>query len=145
LFAWGQQLARVAYALRPDSLAAQLLMARALLRQGERDEALRRLEDIREAKPSGADEQDAWYRCCQLLGDLYLQEFARPDLAVACLKDFKPCPFSGADTDFRLGQAYESLGDKPRALRAYEQVTIYTNHPLYYDATQAVRRLKESV
>ena len=44
---------------------------------------------------------------------------------------------------FKLGQAYEALGDIPRAVRSYEQVTGYTEHPRYYEATEAVRRLKQ--
>jgi hypothetical protein len=103
-------------------------------------------EDIREAKPakfeSSADEE-AWYRCAQLLGDLYLNEFNRPDLAVPCYLEFRTSSKSGADTLYKLGQAYENLGDMPRAAYYYEQVTGYTEHPRYYDAQESLRRVKQ--
>ena len=49
---------------------------------------------------------------------------------------------SGAETLYDLGRAYEAVGDKANAIKNYNQVTAYENHPLHWDAMQAVRRLK---
>jgi tetratricopeptide (TPR) repeat protein len=141
---WALHLADLTCVLRPKNLEPRLLAARARLWKGERDEALRMLEDLREAKPekmSGADE-DAWYRTHQLLGDLYLNEYSRPDLAVPCYLEFRKSTKSGADTMFKLGQAYENLGDPARAAQCYEHVTGYTEHPRFYEAQEALRRVK---
>lgn len=139
---WATHLARLANILKPGYLPARLLLARVLLRRGESQEALRELEDIREAKPSGGEEQDAWYAAVQILARLYLDEYDQPQLALGCLNDFKASPKSGADTFYHMGRAYERLGNAQAAIRAYEQVTVYTKHPLYYDALQAINRLK---
>src|SRR5207248_10605918 len=48
---WAQHLADLACVLRPKLLEPPLLAARARLWRGERDEALRRLEDLKEVKP----------------------------------------------------------------------------------------------
>jgi tetratricopeptide (TPR) repeat protein len=137
-------LARLALVVHPDSLAAKVLLARALLRFGERDQALALLEGVRSPKPekfaSGEDEE-AWYLSCQLLGDLYL-EVGRADLAVPCFIDFRKSAKSGARTLFKLGQAYEQLGDLPRAKKCYQQVTAYDGNPLAPDAYEALSRLQ---
>src|SRR5262249_5140614 len=137
-------LARLALVVRPDSLAAKLLLARALLRFGERDQALALLEGVRNPKPAkfaSDEDEEAWYPSCQLLGDLYL-EAGRADLAVPCLVDFRKSARSGARTLFKLGQAYEQLGDRARAKRCYEQVTAYEGNPLAPDAYEALSRLR---
>lgn len=143
---WAAHLLELARMLRPDSIEVKVMWARAQLWKGERDKALQLLEDVREAKPakfeSSADEE-AWYRCHQMLGDLYLNEYSRPDLAVPCYLEFRNSSKSGADTLFKLGQAYENLGDMPRAARFYEQVTGYTEHPRYYEAQEALRRVQQ--
>ena len=54
--------------------------------------------------------------------------------------EFRKSPKSGADTLFKLGQAYENLGDPARAAHYYEQVTGFTEHPRYYDAQESLRR-----
>jgi tetratricopeptide (TPR) repeat protein len=144
---WGLHLARLAATVRPQWIEPKLLVARALLTKGEREEALRILEDTRENKPAkfaSDSEEDAWYRLLQMLGDLYLNEFARADLAIPCYLEFRQSSKSGADTLFKLGQAYEAIGDVRKALRFYESVTAYTEHPRYYDAHAAVLRLKET-
>lgn len=143
---WGLHLAELASVVTPALIEPKLLRARALLWKGEKEKALQLLEDLREAKPAkfynDADE-DSWYRSHQMLGDMYLNDFSRPDLAVPCYMEFRQSAKSGADTLFKLGQAYEALGDIPRAVRSYEQVTGYAEHPRYYEATEAVRRLKQ--
>jgi tetratricopeptide (TPR) repeat protein len=145
---WALHLADLACILKPKSYEARFLAARARLWKGERDEALRQLEDLRDRKPekfeSGNDE-DAWFRLNQTLGDLYLNEYSRPDLAVPCYLEFRKSSKSGADTLFKLGQAHENLGDAPRAAQFYEQVTGYTEHPRYYDAQEGLRRVKGGV
>jgi hypothetical protein len=141
---YGLHLARLAKVLEPESHAVQLAEARLLLRKGERDEALRMLEDIHEAKRGSGDEEDAWFIATKILGDLYLDELNRPDLAILCYTDYREYQRSGADTLYHLGRAYEAKGDRAAAIKSYELVTAYQNHPRYWDATEAVRRLKEA-
>jgi tetratricopeptide (TPR) repeat protein len=138
-------LTRLALVVRPDSLAAQALLARLQLRLGEREQAVATLEEVRgpqrpERFASGEDEE-AWYQASQLLGELYL-EAGRADLAVPCLLDFRKSSKSGAKTLYRLGQAYEALGDQARAKRCYEQVTAYEGNPLAPEAEDALVRLR---
>jgi tetratricopeptide (TPR) repeat protein len=145
LLDWAQHLAELVLAIRPESLAGRVLLARAKLRRGERDEAVALLQSVHAPKPEKfetGEDQDAWYLACRLLGDLYLRELDRPDLAVACLTDFRTSSKSGADTLYKLGEAYERLGEPKRAAKYYEQVTAYDNHPLAPDARDALRRVK---
>ena len=93
---------------------------------------------------ASGDEEEAWYLGCRLLGELYLYDLARPDLAIPCFNDFKKSARSGADTMYKLGQAYEQTGDKNRAVKCYELVTAYDDHPLAPDARQALYRLQGS-
>ncbi len=142
---WAQHLADLALAVKPESVQARVLLARALLRRGEKERAAALLEELHTAKPekfAGGDDEEAWFVACRLLGDLYLQELSRPDLAVACYGDFRKSAKSGADTMYKLGQAHEQLGDRARALKCYEQVTAYENHPLASEAREAVYRLQ---
>jgi tetratricopeptide (TPR) repeat protein len=139
---WGLHLARLARVIRPESHAVQLVEARLLLRKGEREEAVRMLEDIREAKRGSGEEEDAWYVANRVLGLIYLDELNRPDLAINCFNDYREYQRSGADTLYDLGRAYEAKGDTAAAIKAYELVTAYQNHPRYWDATEAIRRLK---
>ncbi|MFO0845770.1 MAG: hypothetical protein U0797_25860 [Gemmataceae bacterium] len=137
-------LARLALVVKPDALAAKLLYGRILLRLGERDRAVGLLEEVRgpqrpERFASGEDEE-AWYQASQLLGDLYA-ELGRADLAVPCLLDFRKSSKSGAKTLYKLAQAYEAIGDRPRAKKCYEQVTAYEGNPLTSDARDALARL----
>jgi tetratricopeptide (TPR) repeat protein len=139
-------LTQLALVLRPDSLAVKVLLARILLRLGERDRAVATLEEVRgpqkpEKFASGEDEE-AWYQACQFLGDLYL-ELDRADLAVPCLNDFRRSSKSGARTWYKLGQAYEMLGNLPLAKKCYEQVTGYEGNPLAPDAHEALARLQQ--
>ena len=41
------------------------------------------------------EEEEAWFTACRLLGDLYLSELSRPDLAVPCYQDFRQSAKSG--------------------------------------------------
>jgi tetratricopeptide (TPR) repeat protein len=135
------QLARI---VRPESLAARVLYARVLLRYGQREQAVAELEQVRSPRPekfAGGEDEDAWYTSCQMLGDLYL-EVGRADLAVPCLVDFRKSSKSGARTLFKLGQAYEQMGDRARATKCYQQVTAYDGNPLAPDAYEALERMQ---
>jgi hypothetical protein len=68
-------------------------------------------------------------------------ETGRADLAVPCFLDFRKSSKSGAKTLYKLGQAYEQLGDAPRAIRCYKQVTAYKGNPLTPEAYDALHRL----
>jgi tetratricopeptide (TPR) repeat protein len=139
---YGLHLARLARVIAPTSQSVRLVEARLLLRKGERDAALTLLEDVRQEPKGSGEEEDAWYVATRLLGDLYLDELNRPDLAVGCFSDYRSYQKSGADTLYRLGQAQEAAGNVPAAVKAFEAVTAYTSHPRYWEATEAVRRLK---
>jgi tetratricopeptide (TPR) repeat protein len=144
---WAQHLIELALVVKPDSLVAQVLRARTHLRRGERDEAVTLLEAMRANKPekfASGDDEEAWYLGSRLLGELYLYELGRPDLAVPCLNDFRKSSKSGADTMYKLGQAYEQLGDRARATKCYQHVTAYESHPLAPDAHDALHRLQSS-
>jgi tetratricopeptide (TPR) repeat protein len=145
LLDWAQHLIELALALKPESIAGRVMLARAKLRRGERDEAVELLESVRAPKPekfATTEDQEAWYLACKLLGDLYLRELDRPDLAADCFTAFRTSSKSGADTLYKLGEAYERLGQPQRAAKYYEQVTAYDNHPLAPDARDALRRVK---
>ena len=137
-------LIQLALVVMPDCRTVKVLLAKVLLRYGERDKAIATLEEVRNPKPekfAGGEDEDAWYQSCQLLSDLYL-EVGRPDMAVPCLIDFRNSSKSGARTLFKLGQAYEQLGDRVRAARCYKQVTAYEGNPLAPDAEDALQRLQ---
>ncbi len=138
------QLARV---VMPENLAAKVLEARTCLRTGDRDRSLALLEEVRAAKDKAAnsgEEQEAWYVANQLLADLYL-ETSRADQALLCLTDFRESSRSGARTLYKMGQAYEQLGDRAKAMKCYENVTAYEGNPLVYEAREAMSRMKSAV
>jgi hypothetical protein len=141
LLDWAAHLAKLARIVRPDSNGVRLVGARVLLRRGERDEGLTILEDIRESDKGSGEEQEAWYSTAKLLGQLYLEELGRPDLALKCYMDYKGYHKSGADTLYHIGRCYEAMGDHPHAIQFYNAVTAYEAHPLYWDAKEALRRL----
>ncbi len=142
---WAQHLAELGRVAQPDSLAAKVLVARAQLRRGEKAEGVALLEEVRSPRPekfaSGEDE-DAWYQASKLLGEIYLYELQKPDLAVECFKSYRESSKSGADTLYKLGQAYEQLGDRTKAVKFYKNVVAYDNHPLAPDARDALYRLQ---
>jgi tetratricopeptide (TPR) repeat protein len=142
---WALHLANLAQIAQPDSLSAKVLRARALRRKGEIEQAQALLEEVYTQKPESfvtSMDEDSWYLSCRLLGEAYLYETGRPDLAVNCFKDYRKCSKSGADTIYKLGQAYEQIGDRTRAAKCYENVTSYDNHPLAPDARDALHRLQ---
>jgi tetratricopeptide (TPR) repeat protein len=138
-------LIQLALVVKPECRMVKVLLAKVLLRYGERDRAIATLEEVRNPKPekfASSEDEDAWYQSCQLLSDLYL-EIGRPDLAVPCLIDFRHSAKSGARTLYKLGQAYEQLGDRARAVKCYKQVTAYEGNPLAPDAEDALQRLQQ--
>jgi tetratricopeptide (TPR) repeat protein len=139
---YGLHLARLARIVAPTSHGAMLSEARLLLRKGDRDAGLSILEDIREQPRGSGDEEDAWFIAVRLLGDLYLDELDRPDLAVGCYTAFREYQKSGADTLFLLGKAYEKSGNSNAAIKSYEAVSMYPQHPRFHEAAEAARRLK---
>lgn len=146
LIDWAQHLLQLACVIQPERLTARMLLARALQRRGEKEEAMKLLEAVRTPKPekfASADEEESWFTSCRLLGELYLDQ-GKPELAVQCFLDYKKSPKSGADTLYKLGQAYEQLGDHPKALKYYEHVVAYEGHPLAPDARDAMYRLQSS-
>jgi tetratricopeptide (TPR) repeat protein len=66
----------------------------------------------------------------------------RADLAIPCFREFLNHIGSGAETLYDLGRAYEATGDRANAIKYYNQVTAYEQHPLRWEAEAAVRRLK---
>ncbi len=137
---WALHLVRLAKVMQPKTASVRLIEARCLLRQGNRDGALYELENIREQKPNGED--DSWYEATRRLGEIYLNELNRPDLAVHCYLDYRNYSKSGADTLYNIARSYEGSGQIKNALKFYEAVTAYEQHPKYWDAKEAVDRLK---
>jgi tetratricopeptide (TPR) repeat protein len=145
LIDWAEHLAGLALVLRPESLAAKVLQARAVRRRGEIDQARALLEAVYTNKPAKfatSEDEEAWFMSCRLLGDMYLNDLGKPDLAIPCLKEFRKSSKSGADTIYKLGQAYEQVGDLARAATFYKHVTEYKSHPLAPDAREALARLQ---
>ena len=141
---WGYHLVTLAGVVKPKNAGVMVAKARLLLRKGERQEGIRILEDIREIPVAKVDDEEAWYMATRILGDLYLNELERPDLAVQCFIDFKDHQKAGADTLYKIAQCYEAMKEPKKAIQFYETVTAYEGHPKYWDATEAVRRLKEA-
>ena len=141
---WAGHLVDLAHVAAPESLTASYLRARIRRNLGEIPEAIAILEEIRLNKPQKfASENDevSWSNAHRMLGDLYLD--TKPDQAILCFQEFaRHGSLSGADTLYKLGKAHENLGDLMRAARYYEQVTGYEQHPLYYEARDALDRVR---
>jgi tetratricopeptide (TPR) repeat protein len=141
LLDWATHLTRLAKVIEPKSNRVRLVEARCLLRSGERDAGLSLMEDVREGPKGSGDEEEAWYNTTRLLGQLYLEELGRPDLALKAYTDYKDFHKSGADTLFHIARCYEALGNPTRAIEYYQAVTVYEQHPRYWEAKDALRRL----
>jgi tetratricopeptide (TPR) repeat protein len=141
---WAGHLAELAVTAAPENVTAKFLRARVARTRGEVPEAIALLEDIRLNRPhkfATADDEESWYLAHRLLGDVYLD--AKPDQAILCFQEFaRHSSLSGADTKYKLGRAYENLGDFGHAARCYEEVTGYEQHPLYYEARDALDRVR---
>ncbi len=143
LLDWAAHLSALAIVAQPGSLSARLLKARVHRLKGEIPETIATLETIRQNRPekfASKDDEQAWYFTHRMLGDLYLDE--KPAEALACFIEFKKSDEAGADTSYKMGKACEALGDFTRAAACYEEVTAYEQHPLYYEARDALDRVK---
>jgi predicted Zn-dependent protease len=143
--AWATHLAGLALIMEPSSARARLQSARALRRQGQARQAAQVLEELATGPPRdliSGDEENAWYACRRLQGEIYLYDLQEPARAIPCLVDYRRSSQSGADTLYKLGQAYEQTSDHARAIRCYEQVTGYQGHPLAADAYAGLDRLR---
>ncbi|MCI0379269.1 MAG: tetratricopeptide repeat protein [Gemmataceae bacterium] len=143
LLDWASHLADVAQAAQPERIAAKLLRARIRRQRGDINDAVGLLEEIRQNKPEkfgSQEEEESWYFAHRLLGDLYIDE--KPDQAVLCFQEFRKSDRAGADSLYKLGRAYENLGDHARAAKAYEAVTAFEDHPLVYEARDGLARVR---
>ncbi len=143
LLDWAAHLAALARVAKPSALSPRLLLARIHRLRGETPEATALFEEIRQNKPAkfgSEEEEDAWFVAHRLLGDIYLDNQA--EQAALCFQEFKKSPRSGADTAYKLGRAYENLGDLRRAAIYYDEVTTFPEHPLYYEARDGLERVK---
>ena len=146
LLDWAAHLAELAQVAQPHNLTAKLMRARIRRARGEMAESTALLEEIRQNRPEkfATDEDlDSWFVAHRLLGDAYLDE--KPAQAVECLSEFRKSERAGADTLYKLGRAFENLGDMKRAARCYEGVTAFEKHPLFYEARAALERVKRTV
>lgn len=141
LLDWATHLTQLAKVIEPTSNRVRLVEGRCQLRKGERDAGLALLEDVRESKKGSGDEEESWYTATRLLGQLYLDELNRPDLALKAFADYKEYHKSGADTLYQIGRCYEALNDAPNAIKFYTAVTAFEEHPRYWDAKEALKRL----
>ncbi len=139
---YGLHLVRLARLMKPDLLGGIVAEARLLLRKGERDAAVSLLEDVREKPKGSGDEEDAWFLATRILGEMYLNELNRPDLAVVAYGSYRDYHKAGAETLYQLALAHEANNNPNSALKCYESVATYKEHPRYWDATEAARRLK---
>jgi tetratricopeptide (TPR) repeat protein len=144
LLDWAAHLAELAQVAAPENITAKFVQARIHRTRGEIPETIAMLEEIRMNRPekfATTEDENSWYRTHRLLGDLYLD--TKPDQAILCFQEFnRHGSMSGADTLFKMGKAYENLGDLSRAAKCYEQVTGYEQHPLYYEARDALLRVQ---
>lgn len=131
----------------PKGVPLRVLAGRYALRMGNRDQALELLEKVRADKPTSwisGIEEEAWDLANQILGDLLL-EVGRPRDAIDALVDFRKTSKSGTKTLWKMGQAFEALGELKKAMGCYEQITAYEGNPLVWEAQTAVTRLKETI
>src|SRR5262249_43859793 len=145
LLDWAEHLLKLAARVQSDGIEVRMLQARLLRRRGEVGKAAALFEEIRNSKPEkfpSRDEEEAWYLTCRLLGDMVLHE--KPELAVQCFQDYRKSSKSGADTVYKMGLAYEQLGDVARAVKCYKQVAAFDSHPLAPEANDALHRLGAS-
>lgn len=143
--AWAEKLARLALTAEPGNVSAQVLLGRSLLAQGQPDAGFAALSEAfhrGRGQTLSGESRDDWYLACRLLGDHYLST-GRLAEAIACLSEFRKSSRSGANTLFKLAQAYEQLGQVDQARQWYEHVAYY-NHPLAASAKEALTRLKAS-
>ena len=145
LIDWATHLADLLGVARPTGVRSLLMRARVRRLRGDVTESAELLERLRQNKPARFDseeEEDAWFLAHRLLGDFYLAD--RPADAIPCYAEFRKSNRAGADSAFKLGKAFEAVGDLPKAARFYEEVLTFPDHPLYYEAKDAIARLKSA-
>lgn len=142
LVEWAAHLAKLARVMQPTSNGVRLVEARCMLRKGEREEGIRIMEAIRAGRRGSGEDEDAWFAATKILGQLYLEELNRPQDALRAFQDYKDYTKSGADTLFQIARCHEALGDPGNALRFYEAVTVYAEHPRAWEAQEAIKRLR---
>ncbi len=145
LWDWASHLAELAHSAHPGSIAVRVLLGRLCRLRGDTPGAIVLLEEVRQHKPEkfvNETEEQSWFIAHRLLGDLYLAD--KPDQALQCFQEFRKSDKAGADTLYKMGRAFESLGDLTRAARCYEQVAAFEKHPLYYEAREALERVKRN-
>ena len=59
-----------------------------------------------------------------------------------CFQEYRKHASSGADTMYKMGVAFENLGDHARARKCYQTVAWFENHPLAAEAKSALYRLQ---
>jgi predicted Zn-dependent protease len=101
---------------------------------------LERAYAMGKATPPGGEAEEDWHVACRLLGDMQLED-GLPDQALACFADFTKSPKSGAATIYKMGQAYEQLGDAAKAAKRYENAAYYGG-AVGEQAKAALRRLQ---
>jgi tetratricopeptide (TPR) repeat protein len=146
VIAWAAHLTRLALVMDPLSSGARLQLARALRRQGQARQGAEVLDGLSPEPARGlisGEDENAWFACRRLLGEIYLYDLNEPARAIPCFLDYRRSSQSGADTLYKLGQAYERTSDQARAIRCYEQVTGYHDHPLAAEAYAGLDRLRQ--
>jgi tetratricopeptide (TPR) repeat protein len=147
LLDWADHLTALVLVVQPQSVAARVSRSRILRRRGKGAEAQKLLEEVHDriTRPfASSQDEDAWFLASRLLGEIYLYETSQPELALARFSEYRKSPRSGADTLFKMGQAYERLGDAAQARKCYQNVSVYDGHPLVADARDALERLGTS-
>ncbi len=142
---WAAHLADLAVVALPTQIRPKFLQARILRIRGETSKALEIMEGIRQNKPAkfqGEEEDDAWHLMHRILGDIYLD--TNPAEAVKCFRVFRDSHRAGADTSYKLGLAYEKTGENRKAAACFEEVMVFTEHPLFYEARDAMDRVKRA-
>lgn len=123
------------------------LLGRVQLRNGEWEQAAQCLEQVVTTDEKARRDKEinnAYYRACRMLGEVYVRHLAKPERAIECLTIYKDHLDSGAETLYLLGEAYEAAGKVPQARKWYDMVLVYPSHPRAADARSALGRLGSS-
>ena len=140
---WALHLLLLAEVAAPDHISRWVLLGRARQLRGEIHLAQALYEKAyqqgKAVAPDGETEED-WLLACRLLGDIYLND-GFPERAIPCFGEYRKSAKSGAATVYKMGIAYERLGDAGRAAKCFENVAFY-NNALADEARQALRRVQ---
>lgn len=125
-------------------LNVNYLLGRVYFRAADFTNAVTCLEAVRANKPArftDNEQEKSFYDAHRILGDIYLEEWQEPTKAIECYLFFERYRGSGADTLFKLGRAYEQLGQTAQARKWYDMVLVYSDHPRAEAARAALARL----